>query len=114
MEAFADNRIDDALRLTEEHGCNATFDLHLWYWREIRQQRPNAKFLVVIRDYDRWEASMQHVISIFQPMLRHPLRWLPVFDLTIRFMEAAAQHSMSVGPEYATDYFKHPTSEKYI
>ncbi|CAB9526556.1 NAD dependent epimerase dehydratase [Seminavis robusta] len=114
MEAFADDRIDDALRLTEEEGCNATFEVHSWWWQEVRKKRPNAKFIVVIRDYDRWEPSMQHTLKVLQPMLRYPFRWVPVMDVGVRVMVKAAMHSMDVGPDYAMEYLTHPTDEKFI
>lgn len=114
FEALAEQRIDDALRLTEEADCNATLEVHSWWWRAIRKLRPNAKFLVVIRDYDPWERSCQQALQVMQPMLRYPLRWLPMMDLSTRVMIAAAEESMGKGPDDALEYLTNPTSEKSI
>lgn len=118
LEAFADGNIDDALRLTEEENCEAVFDLHSWWWRHIRRKRPNAKFIIVIRDYDKWEASMQKAAAIVQPMVRYPLRWLSLFDLLTRVLIGAAQAAEGgIGlkdADEALDYYLHPSAEKYV
>lgn len=84
----------------------------------VARHSAQAKFIVVIRAYDKWEASMQKAAAIVQPMVRYPLRWLSLFDLMTRVLIAAAQTGEGgIGlkdADEALDYYLHPSAEKYI
>ena len=113
LEALAENRIDDALDSSEEAGCEAIFEFHSPHWREIREKRPNAKFLVVIRNYDSWEKSISSLLGVLSPMFRYPLRLLPPFSLILRFNIATAQHWLHIdNADDALDYLHNPETEQ--
>ena len=97
-QAFIDRDINRILTETEVLGYDATLEYHGTYWREIHQLRPNAKLLVVIRDYDRWEKSVRALYKSIQPVFWYPLRLLPPMDRAAHLSLAQFQHSMiSIG-----------------
>lgn len=104
LEALAGNRIVEALDLSEEAGCEAIFEFHSPYWREIRELRPDAKFVVIVRDYERWENSISALLGVLSPMFRYPLRLLPPFSL-IRKFNVATAGGLGIGTVEDGEYY---------
>lgn len=110
LHALAEPNVQASLDLAEAEGCEAIFEFHGPYWREIRELRPDIKWLVRVREYEAWESSMRESFKAVGFIFKPPLRWIPLFDLLARVNTVGVQHSFGSSYEYAENYLKDPFS----
>lgn len=115
-EAFIDHDVDAMIERTEELGYNATLEMHGMFWREIMERRPDAKVIFVIRDYDKWIASMMQVYWTMRPLFRYPLRFVSFFAAMAEFYASLWAYNLQVsrddGWKHAMEPFDHEQVEK--
>merc|ERR1719357_1285877 len=79
-QAIIDGDVEKLVDITENMGYDATLEIHGRFWRKIRKIRPDAKYLIIIRPYEKWQKSIVRFCSwIFTPIKRYPLLAIPFF-----------------------------------
>ena len=97
VQAVIDRDVDKIIEKTEEHGYNATLENHSPFWREIMARRPDAKYVFVTRETDKWMRSLNNTYWLMAPMVRYPFRLFPWFDRVTHMLASMLAQGLRTG-----------------
>jgi len=115
-QAIIDNDVAKLVEVTENMGYNATLDMHASFWKEIRKLRPNAKYVIIIRSVEKWEASMSKVSDwTWGPLKRYPLKFIPpIYRFNQLILGAVRSRAVSSTEEEILKHFHNPSTPEAI
>jgi len=111
-QAIIDQDVPKLIEITESMGYDSTLELHSNFWREIRELRPNAKYIIILRPYEKWENSVNTIQWTFTPIKRYPLLCIPTFYRFNQVLASYTAFTFNMTMEEGWDHWKHHFSEE--